>query len=91
MTIGESEDFVKSFIDSFYDDRKTENEIVIDKLIGKACKSSIKANDFIKEEEIEALIDDLKKCRNPFSCPHGRPTFIKFSRYDLEKMFKRIQ
>lgn len=91
MTLEESENFVNVFIDSYNDDRKTTNQVVIDKLITKACKSSIKANDYIKDNEIAALIEDLKNCRNPFSCPHGRPTFIKFSKYDIEKMFKRIQ
>ncbi|MBP3816420.1 MAG: DNA mismatch repair protein MutL, partial [Firmicutes bacterium] len=91
MTLEEAESFVNVFIDSYNDDRKTTNQVVIDKLITKACKSSIKANDYIKDNEIAALIEDLKNCRNPFSCPHGRPTFIKFSKYDIEKMFKRIQ
>ena len=90
LDMSEGEDFVKSFVDSYHEDIKKENTIVIDKLITKACKASIKANDYIKDEEITALIEDLKKTDNPFSCPHGRPTFIKFSKYDLEKMFKRI-
>ena len=90
-TLGEAEDFIKAYVDEYNNDRKTQNQVVIDKLISRACKSSIKAHDYIKNEEITALINDLKLCRNPFSCPHGRPTFIKFSKYDLEKMFKRVQ
>lgn len=54
-----------------------------------ACKMSIKANTMITKEEMEYLIDDLRKCNNPFNCPHGRPTLIKFTNYDLEKLFKR--
>lgn len=54
-----------------------------------ACKMSIKANTNITIEEMENLIDDLRKCDNPFSCPHGRPTIIFYSNYDLEKLFKR--
>ncbi len=54
-----------------------------------ACKMSIKANTNITLEEMQALIDDLKTCANPFNCPHGRPTIVYFSNYDLEKMFKR--
>ena len=54
-----------------------------------ACKASIKANTDLSINEIEALIDDLRKCHNPFNCPHGRPTIITFTKYDLEKMFKR--
>ena len=55
-----------------------------------ACKMSIKANHHISMEEITYILDELVKCDNPYNCPHGRPTIIKFSIYDLEKMFKRV-
>jgi DNA mismatch repair protein MutL len=54
-----------------------------------ACKASIKANTDITFSEMENLINDLRKCSNPFNCPHGRPTTIYYSKYDLEKLFKR--
>ncbi len=54
-----------------------------------ACKMSIKANTNITLEEMDNLISDLRKCENPFNCPHGRPTVIYYSKQDLEKMFKR--
>jgi len=54
-----------------------------------ACKMSIKANTNITLEEMQNLIDDLRKCKNPFNCPHGRPTTIFYSNYDMEKLFKR--
>lgn len=54
-----------------------------------SCKKAIKANTNITLEEMEALINDLRKCKNPFNCPHGRPTMIYYSNYDLEKLFKR--
>ena len=54
-----------------------------------ACKMSIKANTNITLEEMEHLINDLRECDNPFNCPHGRPTAVYYSKYDLEKMFKR--
>jgi len=54
-----------------------------------SCKLAIKANMNITIEEMEALINDLRKCDNPFNCPHGRPTMIYYSNYDLEKLFKR--
>ena len=43
----------------------------------------------ISHEEMESLIDDLRKCENPYTCPHGRPTTIFYSNYELEKLFKR--
>lgn len=54
-----------------------------------ACKASIKANTNITMEEMENLINDLRKCENPFNCPHGRPTTVYYSSSDLEKLFKR--
>ena len=54
-----------------------------------SCKMSIKANENITLEEMEYLVNDLRKCQNPFNCPHGRPTVIFYSNYDLEKLFKR--
>ncbi len=54
-----------------------------------SCKMAIKANQNISMREMECLIDDLRKCNNPYTCPHGRPTTIFYSNYELEKMFKR--
>lgn len=56
-----------------------------------SCKASIKANHQLSRIEIEALVNNLNKCDNPYTCPHGRPTIIKLSQTDLEKMFERIQ
>lgn len=54
-----------------------------------SCKMAIKANQNISMKEMESLIDDLRKCENPYTCPHGRPTVIFYSNYELEKLFKR--
>ncbi len=54
-----------------------------------ACKASIKANDHIEKKDMEVLLERLSNCQNPFTCPHGRPTIITYSKYDLEKLFKR--
>lgn len=54
-----------------------------------ACKASIRANDVISIKEMEELIAKLRKCKNPYTCPHGRPTIIFYSNYELEKLFKR--
>ena len=54
-----------------------------------ACKASIKAHDKLSLREMEDLINTLFECNNPTCCPHGRPTIIHFSKYDIEKMFKR--
>lgn len=71
-----------------------EKEFTIEKFNEKvatmlSCKMAIKANMNISIEEMEELIKDLRLCDNPFNCPHGRPTIIFYSNYDLEKLFKR--
>ena len=55
-----------------------------------SCKGSIRANQHISIDEINQLIIDLKKTNSPYTCPHGRPTIILLSNYEIEKMFKRI-
>jgi DNA mismatch repair protein MutL len=55
-----------------------------------ACKGAIKAGDKLTLSEMNKLIDDLRRCKNPYSCPHGRPTLIRMSYDDLEKKFRRI-
>lgn len=54
-----------------------------------SCKMSVKANTRITKEAQEEIINKLRKCNNPFNCPHGRPTIIHFTIYEIEKMFKR--
>lgn len=54
-----------------------------------ACKASIKGNTYISMDEAKSLIEELRKCKNAYTCPHGRPTIIHYSIYELEKMFKR--
>ncbi len=54
-----------------------------------ACRMSIKANDYISYDDQLWLLNELRKCENPFTCPHGRPTIITYTKYDLEKLFKR--
>ncbi|MBW4080387.1 DNA mismatch repair endonuclease MutL [Paenibacillus sp. S150] len=55
-----------------------------------SCKASIKANQKLTEHEVESLLSRLAACRQPYTCPHGRPIVISFSSYDLEKLFKRV-
>ena len=55
-----------------------------------SCKGSIKANQYISRQEVDQLMNDLRQCKNPYTCPHGRPTVIKLSHYDVERMFKRV-
>lgn len=90
MELSEAEDFVNQFIENINDSTNLSNKVVIDKLIMMSCKAAVKANDVLRMDEIRALINDLSSCINPFSCPHGRPTFIRLTHYEIEKMFKRV-
>ena len=90
MELSEAEDFLNEFIENMTNSTDLSNRVVIDKLIMMSCKAAVKANDKLSTEEINALIKDLSSCINPFSCPHGRPTFIRLTRYEIEKMFKRV-
>ncbi|KIX91644.1 DNA mismatch repair protein MutL [Staphylococcus microti] len=56
-----------------------------------SCKKSIKANHYLKKEEMADLIDQLRDMQDPFTCPHGRPIIINFTNYELERLFKRVQ
>jgi DNA mismatch repair protein MutL len=55
-----------------------------------SCKASIKANRHLRNDEIQALLDDLRNASDPFTCPHGRPIIVHYSTYEMEKMFKRV-
>ncbi len=55
-----------------------------------SCKMSVKANEHLSLSEMESLLNDLVKCDNPYNCCHGRPSIMKFTNYELEKMFKRV-
>ena len=55
------------------------------------CRHAVKANDSLREEELQGLVDNLRRCEMPYTCPHGRPTLIEMSYPDLEKKFGRIQ
>ncbi|RYL92237.1 DNA mismatch repair endonuclease MutL [Sporolactobacillus sp. THM19-2] len=56
-----------------------------------SCKRAIKANHYLRTDEIQALLDNLAKAKDPFTCPHGRPVIVHFTPYEMEKMFKRVQ
>jgi DNA mismatch repair protein MutL len=66
------------------------NDSVKDRIATMACKAAVKAHDRLSVAEAKALIDQLLLLENPYNCPHGRPTIIQMSRYEIEKKFKRI-
>ena len=65
-------------------------DAIYEKVASMSCKAAVKGNHRLSEKEAEALIDELLTLDNPYNCPHGRPTIIAMSKYELEKKFKRI-
>ncbi|MBQ3369385.1 MAG: DNA mismatch repair endonuclease MutL [Mogibacterium sp.] len=88
MSLSEAEGFARGYAEAA-GEAGGSNKVVIDKLITKSCKSAVKAHDVLSEQEINDLMSELAECENPYSCPHGRPTFIRISSYDIERSFKR--
>ena len=66
------------------------SEVKYNKIATMACKVAVKGHDLLSEQEMIKLVEDLRYINDPFHCPHGRPTIIKFTNYDLEKKFRRI-
>lgn len=65
-------------------------DIILHQIATMSCKAAIKGNQRITKAEMEQLFDDLMKLENPYNCPHGRPTIISMSKYEIERKFKRI-
>ena len=87
---GYEEEDIRKVIDIMINNEKFDLERFVYRISAtQACRMSIKANDFLSYEDQEYLLDTLRKCENPFTCPHGRPTIITYTKYDLEKLFKR--
>ena len=89
---GHEEESIRRIIDIVVSDKNKFDPIRFNDHIAAtvACKMSIKANMRISHEAQEELLNELCQCDNPYNCPHGRPTIIKFTIYDLERMFKRV-
>ncbi len=78
-------------LDFLMSDIRKENILIEEEALYRvACKSAVKANKKLDELEIKKIIKDLNNIENPYTCPHGRPTLIKITKYEFEKMFKRI-
>ena len=85
-----SEDCIRKVVDIIADKKKFDFDQFVWRMASTmACRMSIKANDYTSYEDQVWLLNELRKCENPFTCPHGRPTIITYTKLDLEKLFKR--
>ncbi|OLS03966.1 DNA mismatch repair endonuclease MutL [Tissierella creatinophila] len=92
MIFGEPKikDLFLDILDGLSKNIKNNYETKIEKIMKISCTNAIKSGDKIDNLEIMTLFEDLKKCNNPYTCPHGRPTLIELSKKDIEKQFLRI-
>jgi len=82
--------YVNDVINQIVTNKKIDEAYLTDYAIATAaCKASLKGNTFLQHFEMEDILNNLFKCDDPYTCPHGRPTMIKYSKYELEKFFKR--
>ncbi|WP_049395771.1 DNA mismatch repair endonuclease MutL [Staphylococcus haemolyticus] len=87
----EAEEIIQDMVELVLNDKKVNvKKLREDAAIMMSCKKSIKANHYLKNNEMADLIDQLREAEDPFTCPHGRPIIINFSNYELEKLFKRV-
>ncbi|PTE78677.1 DNA mismatch repair endonuclease MutL [Staphylococcus equorum] len=87
----EAEEIIKDMIEYVLEHKKVNvKKIREEAAIMMSCKKSIKANHYLKNNEMADLVNQLRETEDPFTCPHGRPIIINFSNYELERLFKRI-
>lgn len=88
---GEEKQIIEEMIEQVLGMKKVDiKKLREEAAIMMSCKGSIKANRHLRNDEIQALLDDLRKASDPFTCPHGRPIIVHYSIYEMEKMFKRV-
>ncbi|MCY7502708.1 DNA mismatch repair endonuclease MutL [Bacillus pumilus] len=88
---GEEAELIEEIIEQVLDDKRVDiKKLREEAAIMMSCKGSIKANRHLRNDEIKALLDELRQTKDPFTCPHGRPIIIHHSTYEMEKMFKRV-
>ncbi|ASF28900.1 DNA mismatch repair protein MutL [Bacillus amyloliquefaciens] len=88
---GEEAELIEEIIQQVLDAKQIDiKKLREEAAIMMSCKGSIKANRHLRNDEIKALLDDLRRTADPFTCPHGRPIIIHHSTYEMEKMFKRV-
>lgn len=88
---GEEKDLIEDMIEQLLMMKKVDlKKLREEAAIMMSCKASIKANHHLRNDEIQALLDELRRSSDPFTCPHGRPIIVHYSTYEMEKMFKRV-
>ncbi|TCN25533.1 DNA mismatch repair endonuclease MutL [Mesobacillus foraminis] len=88
---GEEKETIEEMIEQLLSMKKVDiKKLREEAAILMSCKGSIKANRHLRNDEIQSLLDELRRSSDPFTCPHGRPIIVHYSTYEMEKMFKRV-
>lgn len=88
---GEEKELIEEIVEQIIAEKKISiHKLREEAAIMMSCKGSIKANHHLRNDEIFELLETLRKAEDPFTCPHGRPIIIHFTKYEMEKMFKRV-
>ena len=92
MILGEPQDphGVIEFLENNYSENKLGGEELMERIILMSCKSAIKGNQHLTNDEILELMKKIEDLENPFTCPHGRPIILHLTKYELEKLFRRV-
>ena len=91
MVTVDSKELLSEVLNTLLSEREYKNaDILLEKVASLSCKAAVKGNHSMSETEAKALIADMLTLENPYHCPHGRPTTISMSKYELERKFKRI-
>lgn len=87
----DGKDLIVEILDSLSEFHGRETpQMITEKIASMSCKAAVKGNQKLSRQEMDALIGELLTLDNPYHCPHGRPTIISMSKYELEKKFKRV-
>ena len=85
-----AEDVIRKLMDLIIDKKDFDFDQFVWRMAATAaCRMSVMAGDYISTEDQEWILENIRYCENPFTCPHGRPSIITYSKYELEKLFKR--
>ncbi|PPA71985.1 DNA mismatch repair endonuclease MutL [Jeotgalibacillus proteolyticus] len=88
---GQEQEIIEDMIEQLLEMKKVSlKKLREEAAILMSCKKSIKANHYLRKEDMQQLLEDLRKTNDPFTCPHGRPIIIHYTTYEMEKMFKRV-
>ncbi|SDY89738.1 DNA mismatch repair endonuclease MutL [Tindallia californiensis] len=90
MGIPVSAKWIKNLLDELSVSNKNDQGVPYEKIIRKACRYAIKANDHLVDEEINSLLNRIQTLNPPLTCPHGRPIVVQQKRYEIERLFKRV-